>query len=167
MCIDIAWISSYERCCYNSLWSEAWEHSFMHKASFSDTMVGDIIVLHCLLILFSFLHLGSVKPAEVKIIDFGSACMEDRTVYSYIQVTVASFCSNLLDCADISIFTKFFLCRVGTIDHLKFFWDISILKFLVRSYFLSSPFLIKVPAGGWTGAATEFDCMCNWVEKFL
>ncbi|KAM3381583.1 dual specificity protein kinase YAK1 isoform X2 [Capsicum galapagoense] len=26
-----------------------------------------------------------VKPAEVKIIDFGSACMEDRTVYSYIQ----------------------------------------------------------------------------------
>ncbi|KAL8141538.1 hypothetical protein V2J09_014570 [Rumex salicifolius] len=25
------------------------------------------------------------KPAEVKIIDFGSACMEDRTVYSYIQ----------------------------------------------------------------------------------
>ncbi|XP_055827728.1 dual specificity protein kinase YAK1 homolog isoform X4 [Solanum dulcamara] len=33
----------------------------------------------------SFLHLVSVKPAEVKIIDFGSACMEDRTVYSYIQ----------------------------------------------------------------------------------
>ena len=28
----------------------------------------------------------SVKPAEIKIIDFGSACMEDRTVYSYIQV---------------------------------------------------------------------------------
>ncbi|XP_049394201.1 dual specificity protein kinase YAK1 homolog isoform X1 [Solanum stenotomum] len=33
----------------------------------------------------SFLHLVSVKPAEIKIIDFGSACMEDRTVYSYIQ----------------------------------------------------------------------------------
>ncbi|KAK9272613.1 hypothetical protein L1049_002988 [Liquidambar formosana] len=28
---------------------------------------------------------SSVKPAEIKIIDFGSACMEDRTVYSYIQ----------------------------------------------------------------------------------
>ncbi|KAM1407711.1 hypothetical protein ACFX2F_002253 [Malus domestica] len=28
---------------------------------------------------------NSVKPAEIKIIDFGSACMEDRTVYSYIQ----------------------------------------------------------------------------------
>ena len=26
------------------------------------------------------------KPAEIKIIDFGSACMENRTVYSYIQV---------------------------------------------------------------------------------
>uniref|UniRef100_A0A3Q7FPZ8 Protein kinase domain-containing protein n=1 Tax=Solanum lycopersicum TaxID=4081 RepID=A0A3Q7FPZ8_SOLLC len=25
------------------------------------------------------------KPAEIKVIDFGSACMEDRTVYSYIQ----------------------------------------------------------------------------------
>lgn len=29
-----------------------------------------------------------MKPAEIKIIDFGSACMEDRTVYSYIQVHV-------------------------------------------------------------------------------
>ncbi|KAM6586465.1 hypothetical protein CsatA_009070 [Cannabis sativa] len=28
---------------------------------------------------------SSVKPAEIKIIDFGSACMENRTVYSYIQ----------------------------------------------------------------------------------
>uniref|UniRef100_A0A6N2L6C7 Protein kinase domain-containing protein n=1 Tax=Salix viminalis TaxID=40686 RepID=A0A6N2L6C7_SALVM len=28
---------------------------------------------------------NSVKPAGIKIIDFGSACMEDRTVYSYIQ----------------------------------------------------------------------------------
>ncbi|MCH85454.1 putative ATP binding protein [Trifolium medium] len=27
----------------------------------------------------------SVKQAEIKIIDFGSACMENRTVYSYIQ----------------------------------------------------------------------------------
>lgn len=28
---------------------------------------------------------SSVKSAEIKIIDFGSACMENRTVYSYIQ----------------------------------------------------------------------------------
>ncbi|WJX93360.1 dual specificity protein kinase yak1 [Trifolium repens] len=28
---------------------------------------------------------SSVKQAEIKIIDFGSACMENRTVYSYIQ----------------------------------------------------------------------------------
>ncbi|BAT75233.1 Dual specificity protein [Vigna angularis] len=28
---------------------------------------------------------STVKPAEIKIIDFGSACMENRTVYSYIQ----------------------------------------------------------------------------------
>ncbi|XP_039030188.1 dual specificity protein kinase YAK1 homolog isoform X1 [Hibiscus syriacus] len=28
---------------------------------------------------------NSVKPAGIKIIDFGSACMEERTVYSYIQ----------------------------------------------------------------------------------
>jgi hypothetical protein len=27
-----------------------------------------------------------VKPAEIKVIDFGSACEEGRTVYSYIQV---------------------------------------------------------------------------------
>lgn len=30
----------------------------------------------------------SVKPTEIKVIDFGSACMEGRTVYSYIQVSV-------------------------------------------------------------------------------
>lgn len=31
---------------------------------------------------------SSVKSAEIKIIDFGSACMENRTVYSYIQVYI-------------------------------------------------------------------------------
>lgn len=31
-------------------------------------------------------HSGSLNAAEVKLIDFGSACMENRTVYSYIQV---------------------------------------------------------------------------------
>lgn len=33
-----------------------------------------------------FVRSSNVKPAEIKIIDFGSACMENRTVYSYIQV---------------------------------------------------------------------------------
>lgn len=31
----------------------------------------------------------SVRPAEIKIIDFGSACAEDQTVYSYIQVRIS------------------------------------------------------------------------------
>lgn len=73
---------------------------------------------------------NSVKPAEIKIIDFGSACMEDRTVYSYIQVTYLLFLkicvlALLLIRSQSKYFT--FLCRVGTIDHLKFFLDISIL----------------------------------------
>ncbi|CAH2079528.1 unnamed protein product, partial [Thlaspi arvense] len=33
----------------------------------------------------SIVQLFSKQPTEIKIIDFGSACMEDRTVYSYIQ----------------------------------------------------------------------------------
>lgn len=28
----------------------------------------------------------SLRTAEIKLIDFGSACMEEQTVYSYIQV---------------------------------------------------------------------------------
>lgn len=35
---------------------------------------------------FLILEFHSVKPTEIKVIDFGSACMEGRTVYSYIQV---------------------------------------------------------------------------------
>ncbi|KAI9073823.1 hypothetical protein K1719_044225 [Acacia pycnantha] len=42
-------------------------------------------IIHCDLKPENILLCTSVKPAEVKIIDFGSACMEDRTVYSYIQ----------------------------------------------------------------------------------
>ena len=30
----------------------------------------------------------SLRTAEIKLIDFGSACMEEQTVYSYIQVCV-------------------------------------------------------------------------------
>ncbi|GFQ07061.1 serine/threonine-protein kinase ppk15 [Phtheirospermum japonicum] len=42
-------------------------------------------IIHCDLKPENILLCASVKPAAVKIIDFGSACMEDRTVYSYIQ----------------------------------------------------------------------------------
>jgi len=38
-----------------------------------------------------------VKPTEIKIIDFGSACMEDKTVYSYIQVSSCFLFIYLLD----------------------------------------------------------------------
>ncbi|KAK7262736.1 hypothetical protein RJT34_30316 [Clitoria ternatea] len=42
-------------------------------------------IIHCDLKPENILLCTSVKPAELKIIDFGSACMENRTVYSYIQ----------------------------------------------------------------------------------
>ncbi|GKV07459.1 hypothetical protein SLEP1_g19236 [Rubroshorea leprosula] len=48
-------------------------------------LLKDAAIIHCDLKPENILLCTSVKPAEVKIIDFGSACMEDRTVYSYIQ----------------------------------------------------------------------------------
>ncbi|KAJ8762741.1 hypothetical protein K2173_012233 [Erythroxylum novogranatense] len=48
-------------------------------------LLKDAGIIHCDLKPENILLCTSVKPAEVKIIDFGSACMEDRTVYSYIQ----------------------------------------------------------------------------------
>ncbi|KAK9714598.1 hypothetical protein RND81_06G106200 [Saponaria officinalis] len=42
-------------------------------------------IIHCDLKPENILLGTSNKPPEIKIIDFGSACMEDRTVYSYIQ----------------------------------------------------------------------------------
>ncbi|XP_074269863.1 dual specificity protein kinase YAK1 homolog isoform X3 [Silene latifolia] len=42
-------------------------------------------IIHCDLKPENILLDTSRKPPEIKIIDFGSACMEDRTVYSYIQ----------------------------------------------------------------------------------
>ncbi|CDP04909.1 unnamed protein product [Coffea canephora] len=48
-------------------------------------LMNDAGVIHCDLKPENILLCTSVKPAEIKIIDFGSACMEDRTVYSYIQ----------------------------------------------------------------------------------
>lgn len=47
-------------------------------------LMKDAGIIHCDLKPENIL-LCTRKPAEIKIIDFGSACMEDRTVYSYIQ----------------------------------------------------------------------------------
>nr|XP_043614835.1 dual specificity protein kinase YAK1 homolog [Erigeron canadensis] len=48
-------------------------------------LMKDAAIIHCDLKPENILLCTSVKPAAVKIIDFGSACMEDNTVYSYIQ----------------------------------------------------------------------------------
>ncbi|KAB1995806.1 hypothetical protein ES319_D13G186200v1 [Gossypium barbadense] len=48
-------------------------------------LLKDAGIIHCDLKPENILLCTSVKPAEIKIIDFGSACMEDRSVYSYIQ----------------------------------------------------------------------------------
>ncbi|XP_051138035.1 dual specificity protein kinase YAK1 homolog isoform X2 [Andrographis paniculata] len=48
-------------------------------------LMKDAGIIHCDLKPENILLCTSVKPAEIKIIDFGSACMENRTVYSYIQ----------------------------------------------------------------------------------
>ncbi|XP_047316329.1 dual specificity protein kinase YAK1 homolog isoform X2 [Impatiens glandulifera] len=48
------------------------------------SLMKDAGIIHCDLKPENIL-LYSTKPAAVKIIDFGSACTEDRTVYSYIQ----------------------------------------------------------------------------------
>ncbi|KAF8376942.1 hypothetical protein HHK36_030313 [Tetracentron sinense] len=48
-------------------------------------LMKDAGIIHCDMKPENILLSASVKPAEIKIIDFGSACMEDRTVYSYIQ----------------------------------------------------------------------------------
>ncbi|GMH10726.1 hypothetical protein Nepgr_012567 [Nepenthes gracilis] len=48
-------------------------------------LMKDAGIIHCDLKPENILLCTSEKLAEVKIIDFGSACVEDRTVYSYIQ----------------------------------------------------------------------------------
>ncbi|KGN50407.1 dual specificity protein kinase YAK1 homolog isoform X2 [Cucumis sativus] len=48
-------------------------------------LLKDAGIIHCDLKPENILLCTSAKPAEIKIIDFGSACLEDRTVYSYIQ----------------------------------------------------------------------------------
>ncbi|XP_058000340.1 dual specificity protein kinase YAK1 homolog isoform X3 [Hevea brasiliensis] len=48
-------------------------------------LLKDAGIIHCDLKPENILLCTGVKAAEIKIIDFGSACTEDRTVYSYIQ----------------------------------------------------------------------------------
>ncbi|KAK9706756.1 hypothetical protein RND81_07G149900 [Saponaria officinalis] len=48
-------------------------------------LMNEAGIIHCDLKPENILLGTSKKPPEIKIIDFGSACMEDRTVYSYIQ----------------------------------------------------------------------------------
>ncbi|XP_024357303.1 dual specificity protein kinase YAK1 homolog isoform X2 [Physcomitrium patens] len=48
------------------------------------SLLHDARVIHCDLKPENIL-LSSLRTAEIKLIDFGSACMEDHTVYSYIQ----------------------------------------------------------------------------------
>ncbi|XP_059667451.1 dual specificity protein kinase YAK1 homolog isoform X2 [Cornus florida] len=48
-------------------------------------LMKDAGIIHCDLKPENILLCTSAKPPAIKIIDFGSACMEDRTVYSYIQ----------------------------------------------------------------------------------
>ncbi|KAF3795911.1 Dual specificity protein kinase [Nymphaea thermarum] len=60
---------------------------------FSKQMLDALIIMkhasiiHCDLKPENILLCPSVQSAEIKIIDFGSACMETRTVYSYIQAS--------------------------------------------------------------------------------
>lgn len=48
-------------------------------------LMKDANIIHCDLKPENILLCTRSKPGEIKIIDFGSACREDRTVYSYIQ----------------------------------------------------------------------------------
>ncbi|XP_038996719.1 dual specificity protein kinase YAK1 homolog isoform X3 [Hibiscus syriacus] len=48
-------------------------------------LLKDAGIIHCDLKPENILLCTSVEPTEIKIIDFGSACMEERTVYSYVQ----------------------------------------------------------------------------------
>ncbi|PWA81219.1 YAK1-like protein [Artemisia annua] len=58
---------------------------FSKQILYGLALMKDAAIIHCDLKPENILLCTSVKPPEVKIIDFGSACMEDHTVYSYIQ----------------------------------------------------------------------------------
>ncbi|KAJ0970948.1 hypothetical protein J5N97_018907 [Dioscorea zingiberensis] len=48
-------------------------------------VMKDADIIHCDLKPENILISTTVKPTKIKVIDFGSACLEGRTVYSYIQ----------------------------------------------------------------------------------
>ncbi|KAD4584138.1 hypothetical protein E3N88_21739 [Mikania micrantha] len=60
---------------------------FSKQILYGLALMKDAAIIHCDLKPENILLCtrNGVKPPEVKIIDFGSACMEDHTVYSYIQ----------------------------------------------------------------------------------
>ncbi|XP_071713015.1 dual specificity protein kinase YAK1 homolog [Rutidosis leptorrhynchoides] len=58
---------------------------FSKQILYGLALMKDAAIIHCDLKPENILLCASAKPPEVKIIDFGSACMEDQTVYSYIQ----------------------------------------------------------------------------------
>lgn len=58
---------------------------FSKQILYGLALMKDAAIIHCDLKPENILLCTSVKPAAIKIIDFGSACMEDHTVYSYIQ----------------------------------------------------------------------------------
>ena len=130
----------------------------------------------------------SVRIPEVRIIDFGSACMENRTVYSYIQVSLSLKNTHILqilsDChTDVSVYWMhqrfyatgscflfniffFFFCRAVTTGHQKLFLDISILLKWNLKFYLYLPVLINVISNPlWSIFCS--DCMCCLNLQFM
>ncbi|KAK1441529.1 hypothetical protein QVD17_07503 [Tagetes erecta] len=58
---------------------------FSKQILYGLALMKDAAVIHCDLKPENILICTRTRPPGVKIIDFGSACMEDHTVYSYIQ----------------------------------------------------------------------------------
>lgn len=69
-----------------------------------------IIWLSGIVTLMLWLDWCSPGSAEIKLIDFGSACREDRTVYSYIQVHSA--CLGMSLCIDLDLCSFSCLCDI-------------------------------------------------------
>lgn len=90
MCIffsDIGCIDCHERCWHYSLWSKTRKHP--HSSNVSCFLSMSVLVSKNPVAWWLLDEFCSVKTAAgVKVIDFGSACMEGKTIYSYIQVFV-------------------------------------------------------------------------------
>lgn len=82
---DIGCIDCYERCWHYSLWSKTRKHP--HSSNVSCFLSMSVLVSKNPVAWWLLNDFCSVKTAAgVKVIDFGSACMEGKTIYSYIQV---------------------------------------------------------------------------------